>query len=244
MGAPAGFGKVLVDEKERKEKIGARSGPPKIEEREREKRAGREKREASWTEYDIMILIIFNIHIQYRWRWWWIFGGQSVGRSVGWEEVDRRRLYTITSMACQCHRVHAYGATATALARRCGQRQHPQVPRRVPINIRCKYSLYMLCIILWHNLYLWKLILHCALIAISLELDSRNGGERTATVRGERWEGSYYILCVVGRCHCQRGFIFFHFQVEHLIGFLMYANWNFGAGKAMTASTTNKRNHK
>jgi len=40
VGAPPGFGKVLVDEKERKEKNGARSGPPKIE-----ARAGREKGE-------------------------------------------------------------------------------------------------------------------------------------------------------------------------------------------------------
>ena len=44
-GEARGFGKVLVDEKERKEKNGARSGPPKkLREREREK-GGNKRRE-------------------------------------------------------------------------------------------------------------------------------------------------------------------------------------------------------
>jgi hypothetical protein len=47
VGASAGFGKVLVDEKERKEKNGARSGPPKIEEREREREKGGKREERS-----------------------------------------------------------------------------------------------------------------------------------------------------------------------------------------------------
>jgi len=43
VGASGGFGKVLVDEKERKEKNGARSGPPstkKVEEKKRTKKRG------------------------------------------------------------------------------------------------------------------------------------------------------------------------------------------------------------
>ena len=46
MGYSLGFGKVLVDEKERKEKNGARSGPPfakKIEEKKRTEKERREK---------------------------------------------------------------------------------------------------------------------------------------------------------------------------------------------------------
>jgi len=49
VGADNGFGKVLVDEKERKEKNGARSGPPSAKKVEEKKRTEKERREKPQT---------------------------------------------------------------------------------------------------------------------------------------------------------------------------------------------------